>query len=64
MKLFKRKNSLRKRLETLEEYLGVFYNVDNDGYAEYKRDSEDKWNVISRIEERVKTIEDQKKGKK
>lgn len=64
MKLFKRKNSLRKRLETLEEYLGVFYNVDNDGYAEYKRDAEDKWNVISRIEERVKTIEDQKKGKK
>ena len=64
MKLFKRKNSLRKRLETLEEYLGVFYNVDSDGYAEYKRDSEDKWNVISRIEERVKVIEDQKKGKK
>lgn len=64
MKLFKRRNSLKKRLETLESYPGVFYVVDSDNYAEYKRDEEDKWNVISRLEERVKTIEDQKKGKK
>jgi len=63
MKLFKRRNSLKKRLETLEEHLGVFYHVDSDGYAEYKRDGDDKWNVISRLEERVKELEE-KKGKK
>lgn len=38
MKLFKRRNSIKKRLETLESYLGVFYVVDSDNYAEYKRD--------------------------
>lgn len=64
MKLFKRRNSLKKRLETLEEHLGVFYHVDADGYAEYKRDGDDKWNVISRLEERVKKLEEEKKGKK
>lgn len=28
MKLFKRSNKLAKRIESLENYLGVFYHVD------------------------------------
>lgn len=61
MKLFKRKNNLQARLEKLEEYLGVFYTVDANDYAEYKRDLEDQWNVISRIEKRVGELESGKK---
>jgi hypothetical protein len=61
MKLFK--SNLKKRLETLEGHLGVLYTVDADGYGEYKRDGDDKWNVISRLEERVKALETEK-GKK
>lgn len=63
MKIFKRRNALLKRIEKLEEWLGLFYTVDHEGYAEYKRDEEDRWNTISRLEERVKTLEEQK-GKK
>lgn len=64
MKIFQRKRKLLKRLEKLEEWLGLFYTVDHEGYAEYKRDEEDRWNTISRLEDRVKALEETKKGKK
>lgn len=35
MSLFKRKNTLLKRIEALEEELGLFYTVDSDKYASY-----------------------------
>lgn len=63
MKLFKRKNQNAKRIESLENYLGVFYHVDSDGYAEHKQDGEDKWTKLGKLEQRIKDLEE-KKGKK
>lgn len=64
MKLFKRPNSLKKRIESLENYFGVFFHVDSDGYAEHKVDGDDKWTKLGKLEERIKALEEEKKGKK
>ena len=64
MKLFKRKNTLAKRIESLETYLGVFYHVDSDGYNEHKQDGDDKWTKLGKLEQRIKDLEEAKKGKK
>jgi len=64
MKLFKRKNALAKRVESLETYLGVFYHVDSDGYNEHKQDGDDKWTKLGKLEQRIKDLEEAKKGKK
>lgn len=63
MKLFKRKKTLEKRIESLENYFGLFYHVDTDGYNEHKQDGDDKWTKLGKLEERIKALED-KKGKK
>lgn len=63
MKLFKRKKTLEKRIESLENYFGLFYHVDTDGYNEHKQDGDDKWTKLGKLEERIKTLEE-KKGKK
>lgn len=65
MKLFKRPNSLKKRIESLENYLGVFYHVDSDGYNEHKQDGDDKWTLLGKLDQCIKDLEeDKKKGKK
>lgn len=65
MKLFKRPNSLKKRVESLENYFGIFFHVDSDGYAEHKQDGDDKWTKLGKLEQRIKDLEDaNKKGKK
>lgn len=64
MKLFKRPNGLKKRIESLETYLGVFYHVDSDGYNEHKQDGDDKWTKLGKLEQRIKDLEEAKKGKK
>ena len=58
MKLFKRNNKLKKRIQELELYFGLFYTVDQEGYAEYKRDQDNNWNVLSRIEYDIKSIKE------
>ncbi|UOF77981.1 hypothetical protein [Caudoviricetes sp.] len=63
MRIFKRKKTLEKRIESLENYLGLFYHVDTDGYNEHKQDGDDKWTKLGKLEERIKALEE-KKGKK
>lgn len=64
MKLFKRKqNVLLKRLESLETELGYFYVVDSDDYAEHKLE-EHGYGRVPKLEQRVKSLEEEKKGKK
>lgn len=64
MKLFKKKeNPLLKRLESLESELGYFYVVDSDDYAEHKLE-EHGYGRVPKLDQRVKALEDEKKGKK
>lgn len=63
MKLFKKRLTLKKRVAALEQYLGIFPTLDYDGDVEYKRDADDKWNVISKIHQRIKDVEENKKDK-
>lgn len=62
--LFHSKYRLLKRIESLEEALGVHYTVDGDGYAEHLiRGSESSYHVLSNLVKDVKELTD-KKGKK
>jgi len=66
MKLFKRVskvNQLLKRIESLESELGYFYTVDSDDYAEHHIEKNG-YGRVNKLEDRIKTIEDDKKGKK
>lgn len=66
MSIFKRKTSLKRRVESLEEFLGaVFVLKPGYDYAEHQADSEAYGNTVGR---RLKDIEEfvkeNKKGKK
>lgn len=64
MSIFKRKKKLEKRIESLENFFGLFYHVDTDGYNEHKQDGEDRWTKLGKLEDRIKALEEAKKGKK
>ena len=65
MSIFKRKTSLKKRVESLEEYLGVVFVVKPGyDYAEHQEDSEAYRNTpVVRLKNVEKQLED-KKGRK
>lgn len=54
---------LLKRVRDLEEYLGIFYVVDQNGAGEYKQDADDQWSVLPATEYRLKTLEEERRGR-
>lgn len=61
MIIFKRKKSLVKRIASLEQKLGLHCIVDEEGYVDHIQDKDDAWNMLSKLEERIKKLEE--KGK-
>jgi hypothetical protein len=61
MALFKRKKLLLKRIESLENYLGLHYTVDSDDYAQHILS--DGWGEFKNLKDDVKALKD-KNGKK
>lgn len=58
MGLFKNRNTVKKRLQSLEEHLGVIFTRE-DGYAEHLNRE---YGILPRLTEDVKELK--KKGKK
>ena len=61
MALFKRKKRLLKRVESLEDFLGLHYTVDSDDYAQHILG--DGWGEFKNLKDDVKELKE-KKGKK
>lgn len=63
------KSKLLKRVESLEDALGLFYTVDSDGYPDHKLE-EQGYSLLNKVKDRLKAIEEAlkelstKKGKK
>lgn len=57
MNIFKRRNSLKNRLQSLEEYIGVVY-VHKPDFSEHQPDS-DEWG--STLVRRIKAVEEHAK---
>lgn len=60
---FKRNKKLIKRIENLEEYLGIFYHVDTDGWVNHKLE-QDGYGVIQKLKRDIKDLKKEQKGKK
>lgn len=52
---FKRKKALLKRIESIEEHLGIFYVLDSDDWGRHKEE-EDGWGVVPKLKKEVKTL--------
>ncbi len=59
------KSKLLKRIESLEDSLGLFYTVDSEGYGDHKLE-EQGYSLLNKVKDRLKAIEDKvfKKGSK
>jgi hypothetical protein len=61
MSIFKRKNTLRKRIQSVEDYFGLFWSQDSYGDFEHKLEH-DGYSTLIRL---VKDVDElKKKGKK
>ena len=58
MKRFKSK--LLKRVESLENYFGLYFTVDSDGYIEHRLDKQDTWSELPKLEDRIKKLEEER----
>jgi len=64
MSIFKRKNSLKTRIRSIESFLGIFYAEDGWGDLEHKLEA-DGYTILHKLQEDVKAIKEQlNKGKK
>ena len=63
MSIFKRKNSLKTRVRSLEDFLGVFWAEDSWGGKEHKLEA-DGYSELQRLVKDVKAIKEQLEGKK
>lgn len=59
--MWKRKNKLLKRVESLEAQLGYTYSIDADGYISHVVDANDKYSDIPEIRIALKDLEVKKK---